>query len=117
MAKEPMTIPSGKQKKLFNKLGEANAAFQKLYPGERKERQPVHTVYGGANLFKADTARVLGERALQSFNTYAPDFITFGKIFQLDGMNMITGSSESIRNSYESLTPLERKKTSCVAFI
>ena len=26
-------------------------------------RQPVHTVYGGAHLFKADTARRLGERA------------------------------------------------------
>jgi hypothetical protein len=30
------------------------------YPGEAGLRQPVHTVYGGAHLFKSDTARTLG---------------------------------------------------------
>jgi citrate lyase beta subunit len=33
----------------------------------------VHTVYGGAHLFKADTARRLGELALHSLHTYARD--------------------------------------------
>ena len=30
------------------------------WPGEPEGRQPVHTVYGGAHLFRADTARRLG---------------------------------------------------------
>ena len=32
----------------------ANVAFAKRYPGESAARQPVHTVYGGAHIFKAD---------------------------------------------------------------
>ena len=36
-------------------------------------RQPVHTVYGGAHLYKAETTRRLGELALRSLASYAPD--------------------------------------------
>jgi citrate lyase beta subunit len=54
-------------------LGEANRAFARAYPGERAERQPVHTFYGGAHLFKADTARRLGELAARSLAQYARD--------------------------------------------
>lgn len=106
------TIPSGKKKKLFNKLKDANTAFQKIYPGDRPERQAVHTVYGGANLFKYNSAKVLGERALETFNAYAPDFVSFGKIFNLEGIWQLekNDSSEAIRNSYEALTPQEKKK-------
>ena len=78
------TIPSNKKEQLFGKLREANTAFQQIYPGDRSERQPVHTVYGGANLFKANSAKALGERALETFETYAPDHKTFGKIFGLE---------------------------------
>ena len=34
-------------------LAEANRAFAAQYPGESGARQPVHTVYGGAHLFRA----------------------------------------------------------------
>ena len=78
------TIPANKKDLLFSKLKEANTAFQEIYPGDRSERQPVHTVYGGANLFKADSARALGARALETFETYAPDHTIFGKVFDLD---------------------------------
>jgi Domain of unknown function (DUF6986) len=44
----------------------ANAAFVARYPGERPDRQPVHTVYGGAHLFQADTARKLGQLATKA---------------------------------------------------
>jgi citrate lyase beta subunit len=54
-------------------LGRANRAFMKLYPGDRAARQPVHTVYGGAQLYKAETTRRLGELALRSMNSYARD--------------------------------------------
>ena len=85
MAKLKTTIPAGKKKKLFNKLKEANSDFQKIYPGDRPERQAVHTVYGGANLFKYNSAKVLGDRALETFLTYAPDVDVFGKVFGLSG--------------------------------
>jgi citrate lyase beta subunit len=61
------------EKRHLDALGEANRAFMQLYPGDRPARQPVHTVYGGAHLFKADTTRRLGELALRSLATYGRD--------------------------------------------
>ena len=78
------TIPADKKEKLFNSLKEANTSFQKTYPGDRSERQPVHTLYGGANLFKYDSAKTLGERALEIVETYAPDHAVFGEVFGFD---------------------------------
>lgn len=48
------------------------------YPGESSDRQPVHTVYGGAQLYRAGTAGRLGELALRALDTHAPDAATFG---------------------------------------
>ena len=75
------TIPLNKKEKLFGELKEANTSFQKIYPGDRSDRQPVHTLYGGANLFKYDSAKTLGERALEILGTYAPDHKIFGEVF------------------------------------
>lgn len=36
-------------------------------------RQPVHTVYGGAHLFKASTARTLGSLAIRSLEEFASE--------------------------------------------
>ena len=46
-------------------------------PGEQPDRQPVHTVYGGADLFSSDLARKLGDVALRTLRTYAPDPLIF----------------------------------------
>src|SRR5689334_2199045 len=97
------TIPNKKKKKLFSDLSEANQAFQKTYPGDRSERQPVHTVYGGANLFRYNSARLLGERALESFQTYAPDFLTFGRIFGLTGINEVDSTIAAVEANYEQM--------------
>jgi citrate lyase beta subunit len=43
---------------------------------ERSPRQPVHTVYGGAQLFAPDTAAKLGAIALRTLREYAPDAAT-----------------------------------------
>ncbi len=59
------------------------AAFAKSYPGGTGRRQPVHTVYGGAHLFKADTAVRLGQLATRSFESFAPDAATFGGALNL----------------------------------
>ena len=79
-----LSIPTNKREELFNSLKKANTAFQQIYPGDRSERQPVHTLYGGANLFKYDAAALLGKRALDIFETYAPDHKVFGKVFDMD---------------------------------
>ena len=89
------TIPTNKKEQLFGKLKEANTSFQQIYPGDRSERQPVHTLYGGANLFKYDAAASLGKRALEIFETYAPDHKVFGNVF---GMDTTSGFSNKVYN-------------------
>jgi citrate lyase beta subunit len=46
-------------------------------------RQPVHTVYGGAHLFKADTARKLGSTALRTLDDHAPDASTLAGVLDI----------------------------------
>ncbi len=58
------------------RLQRANEAFMARYPGESGRRQPVHTVYGGAHLFRADSAAKLGKLALRALEEQAPDAAT-----------------------------------------
>ena len=58
-------------------LHDGNVAHAAAYPGDPTTRQPVHTVYGGANLFKVGVHRKLGQLALRALDTYAPDAATF----------------------------------------
>lgn len=60
-------LPKDLVKSVLAKLGHANRAAAVVYPGESTRRQPVHTVYGGAQLFKADTAVKLGAIAAKAF--------------------------------------------------
>src|SRR5688500_14525297 len=60
-------------------LRDANLAFAARYPGESGLRQPVHTVYGGAQLFKAESTRRLGEIAVRALDEYAPDAATLAE--------------------------------------
>lgn len=53
-------------------LAFANRRLAQVYPGDRSTRQPIHTVYGGAQLYKAETTKRLGELALASLETFAP---------------------------------------------
>jgi citrate lyase beta subunit len=41
-------------------------------------RQPIHTVYGGAHLFRSDVCRKLGAIAERAMTEYAPDPATMG---------------------------------------
>jgi citrate lyase beta subunit len=104
------SIPASKKEQLFGILRTANLAFQQRYPGDRPDRQPVHTVYGGANLFRSDSALVLGKRALESFRTYAPDFVTFGKIFHLAGSAGLDATADTVASDYESLSAEEKRR-------
>lgn len=70
---------------LLDSLRTANLKFQQTYPGDKPDRQAVHTVYGGANLFKSDTCVKMGEIALRNLQIYAPDFITLAKVLNMTG--------------------------------
>lgn len=72
-------------REISNKLQASNQAFAKRYPGETGKRQPVHTVYGGAHLFKSDSAPRLGQLARRALEQFAPDFLTFAKAINLPG--------------------------------
>ena len=53
-------------------LSSANLEFASRYAGDRPARQPVHTVYGGGHLFRADTAPRLGAAARRALAEFAP---------------------------------------------
>ncbi len=57
----------------MERLSQANDEFTHRYPGIQVTRQPVHTLYGGARLYKAGIAKKLGGPALRHFETYAED--------------------------------------------
>jgi hypothetical protein len=57
----------------IEQVARANAALAQSHPGSAPERQPVHTVYGGAHLFGARAARKLGDLALAALAEHAPD--------------------------------------------
>jgi len=78
------TISNDELKNITSELSAANADFAQLNPGESPARQPVHTVYGGAHLFKANTAARIGELALASLKANAPDSIAFGEALGID---------------------------------
>lgn len=81
------SIADNEKEQLLDTLKTANLKFQQIYPGDKPDRQPVHTVYGGANLFKADTCKRMGEIALQHLQTYAPDFTVLSKALQLPDLH------------------------------
>ena len=78
------TLPATTLQALTTALSATQATLNARYPGESGTRQPVHTVYGGAHLFRADTAPRLGELAQRVLNTYAPDASTFASAIGLD---------------------------------
>ena len=50
---------------------------------DSSDRQPVHVVYGGAQLFKAETPARLGALALELIRTYTPDASSFAECLGL----------------------------------
>ncbi len=54
-------------------------------PLERSLRFPVHVMYGGADRFTAETPRKMGEIALKTLETYAPNFVEFAAAMRLPG--------------------------------
>src|SRR5207248_11706828 len=87
------------------RLRSSNHDFMARYPGESGRRQPVHTVYGGAHLFRADSARRLGQLAETSLTEYAPDFVIFARAIGLplsDQLPDVLDYASGLKNRLES---------------
>jgi citrate lyase beta subunit len=67
------------------RLTAASSRISVDYPGDGPERQPVHTVYGGAHLFGAETSARLGELARKSLDRWCEDADGLGEILDLPG--------------------------------
>jgi citrate lyase beta subunit len=67
------------------RLRRANEQFVRRYPGEGGARQPVHTVYGGAQLFRHDSTVKLGQVARRALDEYAPDAETLAGALGIEG--------------------------------
>lgn len=74
-------------------LSRANLDQSRRYPGDRGDRQPVHTVYGGAHLYRAESARRIGDIALASLEQHAPDAFAFATALRLPAHDMLPTSS------------------------
>ena len=82
MSTRPCTsFDSTDTRPVIGALSAANKQFMGRYPGESNRRQAVQTVYGGAHIFKSDTARKLGDAALGALKEYAPDAATLTQAF------------------------------------
>jgi citrate lyase beta subunit len=107
------SIQNNEKDILLNTLKVSNLKFQKTYPGDKPDRQPVHTVYGGANLFKSDTCTKMGELALRNLQTYAPHFVVLAKVLQLQGHEHLPHLEKDInalKQKLDAMTEAERRK-------
>jgi citrate lyase beta subunit len=79
------SLPEKKLAKALERVDRAQQRFWRRYPGDSGVRQPVHTVYGGAHLFAADTPKKLGELAVKALEAYAPDAQLFSEALGIRG--------------------------------
>ena len=84
------TLTTDDLKTMTAPLERALEPFMRRFPGSAGERQPIHTVYGGAHLFKHDTARKLGEKAISVLDEHGVDPFTFSRAVGLNEIHADT---------------------------
>src|SRR5438270_261541 len=107
------TIPENAKENILNELKSANLEFQKIYPGDKPDRQEVHTVYGGANLLKSDTIVKIGEVALKNLLANASNFVTLAKVLQIDGFDHFPHTESEIKaltKKLDKMSETERRR-------
>jgi citrate lyase beta subunit len=70
-------------------------------------------VYGGANLFKADTCVKMGEIAVRNLQTYAPNFVVLANVLQLNGYEHLPhhqSEIEALTNKLNAMPATVRKQ-------
>lgn len=98
-----MTLKNETVESVSDLLKAANLQFNATHPGESTNRQPVHTVYGGAHLFRADTSQRIGNTALIHLKEYAPHFEIFAKALELNGYESLPAEKRDISKLAEQL--------------
>jgi len=115
-----LSIPQNERDTILNELKKFNLKFQHIYPGDKPDRQPVHTVYGGANLFKSDSMPKMGKVALNNFKTYAPNFVMMAKVLELDGYKSLPKTETEIKKLISQLDKMKsdqlKKHSTWVAY-
>jgi citrate lyase beta subunit len=104
---------------VLDMLRGSNAAFAKVYPGDRPDRQPVHSVYGGAQLFKAELPTKLGRVALGALREFAPTPFVLARAVGLAGAETLPESSEALddlRKRYRE-DPISLRETAFPAWL
>lgn len=81
MAEPRRSLGGAAQSPAVASLRHANLVFSAAHPGEAARRQPVHVVYGGAQLFTSDTPHTLGRVARRALAEHAPDGAAFASVF------------------------------------
>ncbi|MDQ6787816.1 MAG: aldolase/citrate lyase family protein [Acidobacteriota bacterium] len=71
---------------VFTKLDAPNVEFRH---SQSAICNPIHVVYGGANLFTPETVQKLGKIALKGLREFAPDFAEFGRAMWLKGADAL----------------------------
>ncbi|TXI82931.1 MAG: phosphoenolpyruvate kinase, partial [Flavobacteriales bacterium] len=106
------SIPAKDKSRILDTLGKANKAFQEVYPGDRPDRQPVHTVYGGADLFRADSAEKMANAALKTLLDNAPDSVDFARALEMPGHEKLpkkAADASKLVKRYAKLKPAQLK--------
>jgi citrate lyase beta subunit len=85
--KAVLSLGPAATRRLLGPVRRAGAAFARAYPGESGARQPVHTVYGGAQLFRFDSVPRLGTLARKAFAEHAPSAGAFAAAIGLEPPN------------------------------
>ncbi len=81
---------------IVRELHRVNRAVVRASPGEPEDRQPVHTVYGGAHLFRSDSAQKLGALAVAALAEYAPDGRALAEALDISGEGS-SGLADTVR--------------------
>ncbi|MFP3883622.1 MAG: DUF6986 family protein [Actinomycetota bacterium] len=79
-----MTLNADSYTRWSSRLEKASERIAAEFPGDGPERQPVHTVYGGAQLFSHDTAVRLGSMARDFAAKWASGPAEFEQILGLE---------------------------------
>lgn len=104
---------------LTEQLAKANSNFHKTYPGVQIDRQAVHTVYGGAHLYKPGIGAKLGDLALAHLTEYAPTFVDLARALDFTGSNALPDGLDEIKNLQQTIhtNPAFAKKLNPAAWL
>src|SRR3954463_10441048 len=91
------TLDKGWLQEASAALSEANLDFNDAHPGGGAGPQPVHTVYGGAQLFSSDTTVKLGRVAEKAMADYAPDAEKLGRALGISDHPALTTIDQRVR--------------------